>query len=98
MEGLSQEAEEAVPTKYGSVDDDDVPLFVRELGEGLFEDGFSCAGFSDDDGEAADEGLFFDSGVGVFLVWQELVDEFLVGFEGGGCGAEVCVDHGFKRG
>lgn len=97
-EGLGEEAEEAVPAEDGPVDDDDVPGFLGELEEGLFEDGFAGSRFSDDDGEATEEGLFFDAVVALFLVWQEFVLEFFIGFEGGDGGAEVGVNHGLEEG
>lgn len=98
LKSLGEEAEEAVPTEDGPVDDDGVPGLLGELEEGLFEDGFAGAGFSDDDGEATEEGLFFDAVVALFLVGQEFVLEFFVGLEGGDCGPEVGVNHGLEEG
>ena len=98
LEGLGEEAEEAVPAEDGPVDDDDVPGFLGELKEGLFEDGFAGPGFSNDDGETAEEGLFLDAVVALFLVGQEFVLEFFIGFEGGDGGAEVGVNHGLEEG
>ena len=98
LEGLGEKAEEAVPAEDGAVDDDDVPGFLGELEEGLLEDGFAGSRFSDDDGESTEEGLFFDAVVALFLVRQEFVFEFFIGFEGCDGGAEVGVNHGLEEG
>jgi len=94
LQGLGEKAEEAVPTENGAVDDDDLPVFVRKLEEGLFEDGFACSGFADDDGEAAKEGLFFDAQEALFLLREEFIFEFSIGFKGCDGGSKVGINHG----
>jgi len=93
LKRLAEETQKAVPAEDGAVKGDDVPFFLGKLHEGLLEDGFSCAGVSDDNGEATGVGLVLDAGVGVFLVREKLVDEILVSLEGGNCCSVVCFEH-----
>jgi len=53
FEALAEEAQDVVPAVHGAVDDGGDPLFGVVGDEGVFEDGFSGAGFSDEDAESA---------------------------------------------
>ena len=71
VEGLAKEAEDVAPGVEGAVDDggDPVPLVVVD--EVVFEDGFSGAGFADDEAEAALLGVDFEDVEVALLVGEE---------------------------
>ena len=60
VEGLAKEAQDVAPGVKGSVDDGGDPIFEIMVDEVVFEDGFSGAGFADDEAEAALLGVDFE--------------------------------------
>lgn len=59
VKGLAEEAQDVAPGVEGAVDDGGDPIFEVMVDEVVFEDGFSGAGFSDDEAEAALLGVDF---------------------------------------
>jgi hypothetical protein len=71
VEGLAQESEDVAPGVEGSVDDGGDPIFEVMVDEVVFEDGFSGAGFADDETEAALLGVDFEDVEVALLMGQE---------------------------
>jgi len=96
VEGLAEETEDVVPGVKGAVDDGGDPVLLVMMKEVVFEDGFSGAGFSEDEAEAALLGVDFDDIEVALLVGEQW--GFVIDDEGVSGEAEVLADHGFLRG
>jgi hypothetical protein len=60
VESLAEEAQDVAPGVEGAVDDGGDPVFLVMVDEVVFENGFSGAGFADDEAEAALLGVDFE--------------------------------------
>lgn len=69
VKGLAEEAQDVVPTVEGAVDDGDDPVLGVVLEEVVFEDGFSGAGFAEEEAEAAELSVGSDDVMMALLVW-----------------------------
>lgn len=71
VEGLAEKTQDVVPGVEGSVDDGGDPLFRVVIDEVVFEDGFSGAGFADDEAETALLGVDFEDVEVALLMGEE---------------------------
>jgi hypothetical protein len=93
VEGLAEKAQDVAPGVERAVDDGGDPLFWVVEEDVVFEDGFSGAGFADDEAEAALLGVDFEDVEVTLLVGEK--GGLVIDDEGVFGEAEVLTDHGF---
>lgn len=93
VEGLAEEAQDVAPGVKRSVDDGGDPVFEVMVDEVVFEDGFSGAGFADDEAKSTLLGVDFEDVEVALLVGQK--GGLVIDDEGVFGEAEVLTDHGF---
>jgi len=71
VEGGAEQTQDVAPGVEGAVDDGGDPVFLVVVDEVVFEDGFSGAGFADDEAEASLLGVDFEDVEVALLVGKQ---------------------------